>query len=144
MRLVELLLELSAKWRRWEEEFARIHELTPGMVWVLLRLNDQESVCAKELARRIDLSLSRASRLIDQMVVSGLLVRDCDPEDRRRCTLRLSGKGGDTRHRLARELDRVQMQLNLEGHGCDWGKMVILLDTLKLKNDSLSAEDEPV
>jgi DNA-binding MarR family transcriptional regulator len=136
MRLVELLLELSAKWRRWEEGFAHLHQLTPGMVWVLLRLGTTESLCAKELASRIDLSLSRASRLIEQMVVSGLLARDCDPDDRRRCTLRLTKKGSETRGRLNQELDRIQGLLEAEGHGCDWGRMVVLLDKLKAETSS--------
>lgn len=131
MRLVELLLELTSRWQRWEEEFARIHGLTQGMVWVLLRLDSQETVCAKALAERIDLSMSRASRLADQMVVKGLLIRDNDPQDRRRCTLRLSAKGARIRQNLMTELDSLQEQLEEEGRFCDWDKMMTLVDKLK-------------
>ncbi len=133
MRLVELLLDLTAKWQRWEEEFARIHGLTQGMVWVILRLDSQESVCSKELAERIDLSMSRASRLVDQMVGRGLLFRDCDPDDRRRCTLCLSETGAGIRAQLMRDMDRLQEQLQEEGQFCDWSKMIKLLEKLKMQ-----------
>jgi len=124
-------MDLTAKWQCWEEEFARIYGLTQGMIWVILRLDFHESVCSKELAARIDLSMSRASRLVDQMVVRGLLNRDSDPDDRRRCTLGLSAAGMKVREKLMVKLDYLQEQLQQEGEFCDWSKMIILIDKLK-------------
>ena len=132
MRLVELLFELTVRWRRWEEEFADQNALTPGMVWVLVRLDSTESVCAKNLASRINLSLSRSSRLIEQMVGLGLLHRESDPSDRRRCTLRLSETGAKIRDKLMLELDFLQRQLQEEGQFCDWEKLMNLMDKLSL------------
>ncbi len=131
MKLVELLFELSAKWRRWEEEFARQNGLTPGMVWVLMRLDEGEAVCSKELAKRIDLSLSRASRLVDQMVNQRLLYRDCDSEDRRRCTLSLSAAAAEIRIRIMNDLERLQSQPQLQGQAEAWSRMIALVDSMK-------------
>ena len=56
-------------------------------------LDPEERVCGNDLSRKMNLSPSRASRVIDKLVKNGFLVREGDAEDRRRCTISLAKKG---------------------------------------------------
>jgi DNA-binding MarR family transcriptional regulator len=55
---------------------------------------DTDTILSSEwLAENLNLSLSRVSRIIDRMVINGLLIRTADPNDRRAIKLELSEKG---------------------------------------------------
>ena len=50
-------------------------------------LDPEERVCGNDLSRKMNLSPSRASRVIDKLVKNGYLLREGDAADRRRCTI---------------------------------------------------------
>jgi len=47
----------------------------------------------RDLARRLEITEPAAAEIVDELVTAGHVVRDRDPEDRRRYALRLTGEG---------------------------------------------------
>lgn len=64
----------------------------------------------KELAGLIGRSVSRTSRLLEQLVARGLVERDADRGDRRIKHVRISAEGQST----LREIQRVRVEAQLE------------------------------
>ena len=63
-------------------------------------LNDCQGISSPELAKNMDLSLSRISRIVDKLVVNGYLDRNTDATDRRAITLCLTDKGKVIRRKI--------------------------------------------
>ena len=59
----------------------------------LVFLNRHEGTSLSEVAEHIGLALPSMSVLVDGLVVKGLVIRETDPEDRRRMTLGLTERG---------------------------------------------------
>ncbi len=70
-------------------EYHGIAALTPG-----------ETVCGYDVSHRMNLSPSRASRVVDKMVRNGYLFREIDPVDRRKCTICLAPKGEEVKEKI--------------------------------------------
>lgn len=67
--------------------------LSPAEYNGISALDPEERVCGSTLSRKMNLSASRASRVIDKLVRNGYLIREGDTSDRRRCTISLAVKG---------------------------------------------------
>ena len=76
--------DLSAEAGLAPREMAAVESLAPG-----------ERVSGNELSRRIELSPSRGSRIIERLIRKGFLERETDPSDRRAILISLSPKGRD-------------------------------------------------
>jgi DNA-binding MarR family transcriptional regulator len=61
--------------------------------------------------RLLGVSRQAASKLADEMVRRGYLLRAADPDDRRRTRLRLSAKGRRVRQRAAEESATIEAEL---------------------------------
>lgn len=82
-----------------------------AMLFVLVRGDDPT---VKELAERIDRSVSRTSRLVDHLVTRGLVERLEDASDRRLRRLRLSKQGAEFMEEIQRlRIERVMRMLDL-------------------------------
>lgn len=82
---------------------ARIRErlhLTPAEYLALRRLEPDETVICQELARRMALSLSRSSRVIDRLFSRGFVERSECAADRRCRSVRLTGDGREVQERI--------------------------------------------
>ena len=76
---------------------------------------DTDTILSSEwLAENMNLSLSRVSRIIDRMVLNGLLIRTSDPNDRRAIKLKLSEKGLYTYKRV--HLNKVDCEKNIRNN----------------------------
>ena len=69
----------------------------------VIRAVDAEEPTVTRLAELLGVSRQAASKLADEMVQRGYLLRAADPDDRRRTRLRLSAKGRRVRQRAAEE-----------------------------------------
>ena len=69
----------------------------------VIRAVDAEEPTVTRLAELLGVSRQAASKLADEMVQRGYLLRAADPDDRRRTRLRLSAKGRRVRKRAAEE-----------------------------------------
>lgn len=68
-------------------------QLPMAQVELLQRLADEPGLRLRELARRHRLAANTVSTLVQQLVTSGLVSRDPDPDDRRAVVLRLTKEG---------------------------------------------------
>jgi DNA-binding MarR family transcriptional regulator len=64
-----------------------------AQVELLQRLADEPGLRLRELARRHRLAANTVSTLVQQLVTSGLVSREPDPDDRRAVVLRLTAEG---------------------------------------------------
>jgi DNA-binding MarR family transcriptional regulator len=77
----------------------------------VIRAVDAEEPTVTRLAALLGVSRQAASKLADEMVQRGYLLRTSDPDDRRRTRLRLSAKGRRVRERAAAESARIEAEL---------------------------------
>jgi DNA-binding MarR family transcriptional regulator len=77
----------------------------------VIRAVDAEEPTVSRLAELLGVSRQAASKLADEMVQRGYLLRATDPEDRRRTRLRLSAKGRRVRKRAAVESAAIEAEL---------------------------------
>ncbi len=77
----------------------------------VIRAVDAEEPTVTRLAELLGVSRQAASKLADEMVQRGYLLRASDPGDRRRTHLRLSAKGRRVRERAAAESATIEAEL---------------------------------
>jgi DNA-binding MarR family transcriptional regulator len=77
----------------------------------VIRAVDAEEPTVTRLAELLGVSRQAASKLADEMVRRGYLLRAPDPDDRRRTHLRLSAKGRRVRKRAAAESAAIEAEL---------------------------------
>lgn len=75
-------------------------KLSPAEYHGLKSLVPQEKLTCQELARRMNLSLSRCSRIIDRLTLSGYLLRSDCSSDRRCKSITLTEKGNGAHQRI--------------------------------------------
>lgn len=101
-----------------EEELARLQsDLRIAQVQVLLRLACQDHLTAGELARAVGHDPGALTRLVDQLVQKGLVVRQPHETDRRALRIALTKAGRDSFQMLYRIRMQVmeRMLRDLEG-----------------------------
>lgn len=106
-RCLENELAFIARTKLSLAEFNGISALEPG-----------ERLCGNMLSRKMNLSPSRASRVIEKLVKNGFLLREIDPQDRRRCTICLAKKGVALKQQLRNVRqeceEKVRSQLSVQ------------------------------
>jgi DNA-binding MarR family transcriptional regulator len=83
-------------------------ELSNSQATALLYLDQREGATLRELADALSADLATASALVDRLTSQGLVLRETDPEDRRRARLLLSEAGVE----LLRPLQEATRQTN--------------------------------
>jgi DNA-binding MarR family transcriptional regulator len=85
-------------------------DIRPAFGFVI-RAVDAEEPTVGRLAELLGVTRQAASKLADEMVERGYLLRASDPDDRRRTRLRLSAKGRRVRQRAAAESEAIEAEL---------------------------------
>ncbi len=85
-------------------------DMRPAFGFVIRAVAAEEPTVGR-LAEMLGVSRQAASKVADEMVVRGYLLRGPDPDDRRRTRLRLSAKGRRVRERAAAESDAIEAEL---------------------------------
>jgi DNA-binding MarR family transcriptional regulator len=80
----------------------------------VIRAVDAEEPTVTRLAQLLGVTRQAASKLADEMVQRGYLLRAADPGDRRRTRLRLSAKGRRVRERAAAESAAIEAELRAD------------------------------
>ena len=70
-------------------------DLTGPQLWALWELGRSGPSALKDLAERMKLDSSTVVGVVDRLVAKGLVVRNPDPDDRRRISLTPTAKGED-------------------------------------------------
>jgi DNA-binding MarR family transcriptional regulator len=85
-------------------------DMRPAFGFVIRAVAAEEPTVGR-LAEMLGVSRQAASKVADEMVERGYLLRRPDPEDRRRTRLRLSAKGRRARERAAAESEAIEAEL---------------------------------
>jgi DNA-binding MarR family transcriptional regulator len=92
-KMMDLIFRLKSKCIENETEIMKESQLSRSEFNGIERLNAGELISGKLFSEKLDLSPSRASRIVERMVQKGFLVRNFDSSDRRKCQIALSDKG---------------------------------------------------
>jgi DNA-binding MarR family transcriptional regulator len=91
--LLDLINRLKAGCITNEMRIMKETGLSPAEYNGIAAVSPGETITCSVLSRKMALSPSRASRVIDKMVKNGYLVRQNDAADRRKCTVSLAKRG---------------------------------------------------
>jgi DNA-binding MarR family transcriptional regulator len=89
---------------------AGARDIRPAFGFVVRAVAAEEPTVGR-LAEMLGVSRQAASKISDEMVRLGYLLRAADPADRRRTRLRLSAKGRRVRERAAAESEAIEAEL---------------------------------
>jgi len=99
-RLLDVVEDLRKKCLAKEEENCRILQLTETEYKGLLSLGNEERITCREFSLRMNLSVSRGSRIIERLHAKGYLDRADSCSDRRRKYVYLTPKGAAVRNKI--------------------------------------------
>ena len=105
-KLIDLIDQLKSRCIENELTIMEQARLTPAEYNGILALEPKEFVCGSTLSQKMNLSPSRASRVIEKLVKSGYLVRENDARDRRKCTICLAEKG----IKVKKKIDKIKKE----------------------------------
>ncbi len=109
-RLADLTFSLLARCQEKDAWLAEQHGLYQAEFKCLRLFGSAESLNNKEIARRMNLSPSRLTRIIDGLVAKGYMQRAIDQNDRRNMRVSLSRRGKS----LTSKLDKAFIDLHYE------------------------------
>ncbi len=89
----DLIYKLKCKCINRDEVIREDVDLSPAEFKVLSSLTPEDQVSGRVFAKKVELSASRSSRVIDKMIENGFLVAARNREDRRGITVTLTEKG---------------------------------------------------
>lgn len=99
-KVMDLIFQLKMKCIQNELKIMEEAKLSQAEFNGIISINSGEVFCSADLSKKMNLSPSRASRVVNKLVQRGLLNRDGDPADRRRCQISLSEKGVHIRKKI--------------------------------------------
>jgi DNA-binding MarR family transcriptional regulator len=125
-KIIDLIFQLKRMCALEEEDIGAQVGLTTSEVFCILAIEPQEEVSSNTLSRRMNLSPSRGSRVVDSLIARGHLERKADPDDRRYIRLSLTPSGKKCRlnvlkaknkceHKIEKKLDVEQRTLVVNG-----------------------------
>lgn len=91
--ILELLYELKKKCIINDDAFMVAADLTQAEYHFFIAISTSDEINSNLIAKKMDLSLSRISRVVDKLVNNGYLTRETDISDRRAIKLALTKEG---------------------------------------------------
>ncbi len=109
--LVDLIFRLKASCMVSELDIMTESGLSPAEFNGIAAMEPNQTICGNAVSQRMNLSPSRASRVIDKMVQNGYLSREIDALDRRKCNISLAQKGVAVKKKIQRLKQQCEKQL---------------------------------
>jgi DNA-binding MarR family transcriptional regulator len=109
--LVELIYRLKASCVASDLDIMSESGLSPAEYNGIAAMEPQDSISGNAVSRKMNLSASRASRVIDKMVQNGYLEREIDCNDRRKCNITLAEKGVKIKKRIKKVRQTCEKQI---------------------------------
>lgn len=91
--ILDLLYELKKKCLVNDDNFMKTNQLSVGEYQFFIAYNKTDNIKSQTFSKLMDISLSRVSRIIDNMEKKGYLKREINKEDRRAIIIKLTPKG---------------------------------------------------
>jgi DNA-binding MarR family transcriptional regulator len=115
--LFEVILAVKRKCQCNEEQIREELGLSQAEFHGLLVLASAREMTGCEFARRMGLSPSRASRVVDRLVIGGYVARRSDAEDRRAIQICLTVRGKRMGRRIVGRMEACEDRIcgNLDG-----------------------------
>ncbi len=101
--LIDLIVELKRSCLEDEQQIRTICNITLAEYKGITEIGIEEQITCNALAKKMGLSPSRGSRVIEKLVRKGYFLRKTHPRDRRSFVLSLSPKGIGIKKQIERE-----------------------------------------
>ncbi len=99
-RMMDLISRLKSKCIENETEIMKESNLSKSEFNGIEKLSPGEVISSKHFSKKMVLSPSRASRIVERMVKKGFILRNFDSMDRRKSQIGLSKKGLKTKRQI--------------------------------------------
>jgi len=109
-RMADLTFELLEHCQVKREKMAEMLHLTVAEFKLIRGFRGSETLSVNELAKRVELSSSRLTRIIDGLVAKGLVRREIGLRDRRVMEISLTPKG----KKIEAELEEMYVKTHLD------------------------------
>lgn len=127
-RLIVILGEIRKGVLAYEHKIRKKLGLTEAEYKGILCIGEEEKITCQEFSKRMDLSVSRGSRVVDRLNVKKYIERvDCD-SDRRCKNIWLTKKGNEIRQMIVAEIQNIEDVLTA---GYTDAKLILLKSDLK-------------
>ena len=110
-KLVDLIIELKKGCMEDEKQIRTLCNVSLAEYKAVLEIDTTERITCNVLSEKMGLSVSRGSRIIDNLVRKGYLLRMENPEDRRSFVLSLSSKGAKIKKQIEQERNNCEYRL---------------------------------
>jgi len=109
--IIDLIIELKKGCMEDEEHIRTICNISFAEYKGIMEIDIEERITCNTLSKKMGLSPSRGSRIIDDLVKKGYLLRTTNSEDRRSFVLSLSSKGIKIRKKIEQERNNCEYRL---------------------------------
>ncbi len=109
--LVDLIIELKKGCMEDEKQIRTLCNVSLAEYKAVMEIDSTERITCNVLSKKMGLSPSRGSRIIDGLVRKKYLIRMTNPEDRRSFVLSLSSKGVKIKEDIERERDNCEKRI---------------------------------
>ena len=109
--LVDLIIELKKGCMEDEEQIRTLCNVSLAEYKAVMEIDTTERITCNVLSRKMGLSPSRSSRIIDGLVRKKYLIRMTNSEDRRSFVLSLSTKGIKIKEQIERERNNYERRI---------------------------------
>ena len=109
--IIDLIIELKKGCMEDEEHIRTICNISFAEYKGIMEIDIEERMTCNALAKKMGLSPSRGSRIIDNLVRKGYLLRMVNPADRRSFVVSLSFKGAKIRKQIKQERNNCEKRI---------------------------------
>lgn len=110
--LAQMISTLKCRCDYTDEEIRKKTPLSPAEYRGLLCIENSETITAADFSKKMGLSPSRGSRVIDKMLDHEYLVTERSTEDRRRVLISLGKKGIDLKNEIAEAANECNRKIS--------------------------------
>lgn len=109
--LVDLIIELKKSCMEDEEQIRNLCKVSLAEYNGIVVIGAGEKITCNILSKKMDLSPSRGSRIIDNLVKKGYLLRLVNPGDRRSFVISLSSQGAKLKNQIKLERNKCEKRI---------------------------------
>jgi len=109
--IVDLIIELKKSCMEDEKQIRTLCNISLAEYKGIMEIETAERVTCNVLSKKMGVSISRGSRIIDGLVKKEYLLRMENPEDRRSFVLYLSSKGTKIRKQIEQERNNCEYRI---------------------------------
>lgn len=131
-RLANLTFNLLARCQEKEARLAEEHRLLEAEFKCLRLFGVDENLSNKEIAKRMNLSEGRLTRIMDGLVQKGYMKREIDKSDRRHMKLSLFRRGKMLTNKLNNAFIEIHYEILQDIDVSQHGPLIIAMENLNI------------